>query len=184
MVGNKKIPKNRWFVYISPWMRKCFDEMVANIADGNILVMDEECLKQECCLMHLEWFKEQVTKGKILLEFWLTPDELAEEHLEWHLCGEQYHTYKAESFEKAVAQLPREHQLIIMEWYRFVKDHFKPRETWEQGLFGDKKIYHPNDLKSMKKENGSYGVDFRNVTSTPAITPMEKANFHGCYGFI
>lgn len=185
LLGLDSIPKNRWFVYISTYEKKSFEVLVDNVSNGNILVMDEECLKLECCHRHIEWFAEQVELGKIQLEFWLTPDEMAEKerHL-WNFGGDYHATYKAGSFEDMVAQLPEEHRDSAMKWYQFVKKHFKQRGTWPQGMFGNERVYHHKDLKGMRKEDGSYGVDFRNVTSTPAITPVEKATFHGCYGFI
>lgn len=120
------------------------------IKTGYTMVIPNTAVDVKCFQQNPEWLKDQLRDGNIVIQMWMSPDEMTRKKFMWSSC--QRTTPPADCFETAIESLPNWDGILtvkeLMEQYGLSKERWEPGQwaapeplTEEQqkilGLYGN-----------------------------------------------
>lgn len=102
------------------------------IKGGYTLVIPNTVVDVQCFQNNLEWLCDQLRDRKIVIQMWMTPDEMTKKSFMWSSC--QLTTKPAECFEDAIENLPNWEGILqvkeLMLRYGLSKEEWNPGQ-WD-----------------------------------------------------
>ena len=99
------------------------------IEDGHTLVIANTAIDVACFQENADWFEDQLKKGSIVIQIWLTPDQMVAKNFFW--SSVQKETPAAESFAEAVVDLQNKDALLQIA--NLVNKYGIPKGDWPAG---------------------------------------------------
>lgn len=99
------------------------------IKDGYTLVIPNTAVDVECFQRNAEWLRDQLKEGNIVIQMWMSPDEMVKKPFTWSSC--QLTTQPAECFETAIESLPNWEGIMMVK--ELMEQYGLSKEEWEPG---------------------------------------------------
>ncbi len=113
------------------------------IKGGYTLVIPNTAVDVACFQRNPEWLRDQLQNGSIVIQMWMTPDEMVKKAFFWSSC--QLSTQPADCFEDAIENLPNWDGIMMVK--ELMLRYGLSKEQWEPGQWAA-----PEPMNDEQKE--------------------------------